>query len=90
MDWRILATTFAAVFLAEMGDKTQIATMSLAAGSSRWPVFLGAALALICTTAIAVAVGEAVSRVIPPVWIRRGAGALFLALGAIYLFGSQK
>ncbi len=90
MDWKLLATTFAAVFLAEMGDKTQIATMSLAAGGSRWPVFLGAALALIATTAIAVAVGEAVSRLIPPAWIRRGAGVLFLALGAVYLFGSER
>ncbi len=90
MDWRIAATTFAAVFLAEMGDKTQIATMTFAAGSSRWPVFLGAALALVCTTAIAVAVGEAVSRLVPPVWIRRGAGALFVALGVVYLFGSQR
>ncbi len=90
MDWKVLATTFAAVFLAEMGDKTQIATMSLAAGSSRWPVFLGAALALVATSAIAVLAGEVVSRVIPPAWIRRGAGALFLALGVVYLFGSER
>lgn len=90
MDWKVLGTTFAAVFLAEMGDKTQIATMSLAAGSSRWPVFLGAALALVATTAIAVLVGEAMSRFVPLPWIRRGAGALFLALGAIYLLGPQR
>ena len=87
MDWKLLASTFAAVFLAEMGDKTQLATMSLAAGGSRWAVFAGAALALVLTSAVAVLAGEVVARVVPPVWIRRGAGLLFLALGALYLFG---
>ncbi|HET6921656.1 MAG TPA: TMEM165/GDT1 family protein [Anaeromyxobacteraceae bacterium] len=87
MDWKLFASTFAAVFLAEMGDKTQLATMSLAAGGSRWVVFGGAALALVLTSAVAVLAGEVVARVVPPVWIRRGAGLLFLVLGALYLFG---
>jgi len=87
MDWKLLGSTFAAVFLAEMGDKTQLATMSLAAGGSRWVVFAGAALALVATSAVAVLAGEAVARVVPPIWIRRAAGLLFLVLGALYLFG---
>ena len=87
MDWKLFASTFAAVFLAEMGDKTQLATMSLAAGGSRWAVFAGAALALVATSAVAVLAGEVVSRLVPPIWIRRGAGALFLALGLLYLLG---
>lgn len=88
MDWKLFASTFAAIFLAELGDKTQLATLSLAAGgSSRLIVFAGAALALVATSAIAVVAGEAVSRVIPPVWIRRGAGVLFIVLGAIFLLG---
>ena len=87
MDWKLLASTFAAVFLAEMGDKTQLATMSLAAGGSRWAVFGGAALALVLTSAVAVLAGEVVARVVSPIWIRRGAGLLFLVLGALYLFG---
>jgi putative Ca2+/H+ antiporter (TMEM165/GDT1 family) len=87
MDWKLFASTFAAIFLAELGDKTQLATLSLASGGSRWIVFGGAALALVASTAIAVLAGEAVSRVIPPVWIRRGAGALFLVLGLAFLFG---
>jgi putative Ca2+/H+ antiporter (TMEM165/GDT1 family) len=90
MDWKLFASTFAAVFLAEMGDKTQLATMSLAAGGSRWVVFAGAALALVLTSAVAVLAGEVVARVVPPVWIRRGAGLLFLALGALYLFGKAE
>ena len=87
MDWKLFASTFAAIFLAELGDKTQLATLSLASGGSRWIVFGGAALALVASTAIAVLAGEAVSRVISPVWIRRGAGVLFLVMGLAFLFG---
>ncbi len=89
MEWKLLVSTFAVIFLAELGDKTQLATFSLAAGgTSRWAVFLGAALALIATSAIAVLIGEAVSRVVPLHWLRRGAGVLFLVLGVVFLVGS--
>lgn len=87
MDWKLFASTFAAIFLAEMGDKTQLATMSLSAGSSRWVVFAAAATALVATSAVAVIAGEAVARVVPAVWVKRGAGLLFIALGLLYLFG---
>jgi len=87
MDWRIFAATFSAVFLAEMGDKTQLATMTLASGPARWSVFAGAALALAATTLLAVLLGEVVSRVVSPIWIRRGAGAIFIALGLLYVLG---
>jgi putative Ca2+/H+ antiporter (TMEM165/GDT1 family) len=88
IDWRVLASTFAAVFLAELGDKTQLATLSLAAGSgSRFTVFLGASLALVATSAIAVLLGDAVGRAVPALWLRRAAGAAFLVLGAVYLAG---
>ncbi len=90
MDYRLVATTFAMVFLAELGDKTQLATMALASGEerSKWAVFLGAATALVATTAIAVLAGEAVSRAVPEVWIQRGAAVLFLAIGAWTLWES--
>lgn len=87
MDWRLFATTFAAVFLAEMGDKTQLATLSLAAGGSRWVVFAASALALVATSAIAVLAGEAVARHVPPTVVRRAAGALFVVLGLVFLVG---
>jgi len=86
MDWRLFFTTFGLIFLAEMGDKTQLATLTMAAsGSSRWLVFAGAALALVATSAVAVIAGEAVSRVVPTVWLHRVAGVAFLVLGALYL-----
>jgi putative Ca2+/H+ antiporter (TMEM165/GDT1 family) len=87
MDWRLFGSTFLAVFLAEMGDKTQLATLSLAAGGSRRLVFAASATALVATSAIAVLAGDLVSRVLPPIWIRRAAGALFLAMGAVFLLG---
>jgi putative Ca2+/H+ antiporter (TMEM165/GDT1 family) len=90
MDWKLFASTFAAIFLAEMGDKTQLATLSLAAGSSRWVVFAASALALVATSAIAVLAGEVVSRLVPPVWIKRTAGALFLILGVVFLLSKPE
>ena len=88
MDWKLLTSTFGLIFLAELGDKTQLATLTLAAsGRSRLLVFLGAASALVLTSAIAVLVGEGIARVVPEVWIRRAAGLGFLVLGALYLAG---
>ena len=90
VDWKLFTSTFAAIFLAEMGDKTQLATLSAASGdTSRWVVFAAAALALVSTTAIAVAAGEGVSRLIPPVWTKRAAGALFVVLGVLMLWGTR-
>jgi len=89
VDWKLFGTTFLAIFLAEMGDKTQLATLSAASAGSRWVVFAAAALALVSTTLIAVLAGEALTRVIPPVWIKRAAGALFIVLGVLYLWGAK-
>jgi len=89
VDWKIFGTTFVAIFVAEMGDKTQLATLSAAAGGSRMSVFAGSALALVCTSAIAVLLGEGLSRLISPLWIKRAAGALFLILGILYLWETR-
>ena len=91
MDPKLFFSTFMAIFLAEMGDKTQLATMSMAAGAkSRWSVFLGASLGLVLTSALAVLGGDVVSRYVPANWVKRGAGLLFLVLGTLYLFGGGK
>jgi putative Ca2+/H+ antiporter (TMEM165/GDT1 family) len=90
MDWKLFLTTFMAIFLAELGDKTQLATLSLSAGStSRATVFAASACALICTSALAVLGGDLVARYVPPIWIQRGAGALFIVLGAVFLIRSS-
>jgi putative Ca2+/H+ antiporter (TMEM165/GDT1 family) len=90
VDWKLFGTTFAAIFLAEMGDKTQLATLSAASGgASRWVVFAASALALVSTSAIAVAAGEGVSRLVPPVWTKRAAGALFVVLGLLLLWSTR-
>lgn len=89
MDWKLALTTFAAVFIAELGDKTQLATFGLASQpGSKLPVLLGASAALLATTVIAVLLGEAVGRLVPPHWLKRGAGVLFIALGVLALVSS--
>ena len=86
MDWKILLSTFGTIFVAELGDKTQLATLSMAAGSrAKWAVFVGAALALCASSAVAVVAGEAVGRVLPAIWLRRIAGGAFIVLGLLYL-----
>jgi Ca2+/H+ antiporter, TMEM165/GDT1 family len=88
MDWKLLVSTFSLVFLAELGDKTQIAILAMAgSGRSRLLVFLGAAGALVATTAIAVLAGETVARLVPEIWLRRAAGLGLVALGLVFLFG---
>jgi putative Ca2+/H+ antiporter (TMEM165/GDT1 family) len=82
VDFKVMLTTFGMIFLAELGDKTQLATFAFAAESkTRFAVFLGAAGALILTSLLAVVFGTAVSRVIPANYIKAGAGALFVLLG---------
>jgi len=86
MDWKLLASTFAAIFVAELGDKTQLATLSLSSGStSRWTIFAGAALALVCTSALGVLGGDIVAKFVSPVWIRRIAGVVFIVMGLQFL-----
>jgi Ca2+/H+ antiporter, TMEM165/GDT1 family len=90
MDLKLFLSTFGVVFLAELGDKTQLATLSLAAsGKSRLTVFVGAAAALVVTSGIGVLVGEALSRVVPAVWIHRAAGAAFIVMGILLLLGRE-
>jgi putative Ca2+/H+ antiporter (TMEM165/GDT1 family) len=86
IEWKTLASTFGAVFIAELGDKTQLATLSMSAGTaSKWTVFFGSALALCTTSAIAVLAGGLVSRFVSPIWLRRIAGGVFVALGVLFL-----
>ena len=86
MDWRVLLTTFGVIFLAEMGDKTQLAAMTMAAQSKRpWAVFIGSALALTAVSAIGVVVGSVVGNYIPLIWIKRAAAVAFIVIGVLIL-----
>ena len=88
MDWRVMLTTFGVIFLAEMGDKTQLAAMTLAAEKKRpWEVFIAASLALIAVSAIGVIVGGVVSQYVPLEWVRRVAAVLFIFIGVLMLLG---
>jgi len=88
MDWRVFLTTFGVIFLAEMGDKTQIAAMTMAAEKKRpWVVFIAASLALTVVSAIGVLVGGALSQYLPLEWIKRGAGVSFIIIGVLVLIG---
>ena len=88
MDWRVLFTTFGIIFLAEMGDKTQLVAMTMAAEKKRpWEVFLGASLALAAVSAVGIIVGTALGQYLPIEWIKRVAGAAFVVIGLLVLIG---
>ncbi len=86
MSWKTALVTFGLIFFAELGDKTQLTTMLLAA-QSRSPaaVFLGAALALVLTSLLGVAVGTALLQVVPQRYIHLGAGVAFIILGFLLI-----
>ena len=84
MDIKLLITVFGIVFLAELGDKTQLATLLFASKSpgNLITVFLGASVALILASAIGVAAGGIVSQYVSPKLLSYVAGAGFLVIGA--------
>lgn len=83
MDWKIFAAVFVSVFIAEMGDKTQLATMLFAADKevSKLTIFIGASLALVATSAIGVLVGGALSEYVSEKHLHYAAGAGFIIIG---------
>ena len=87
MDFQALATVFNGIFLAELGDKTQLATVCFTAegGASRREVFLAAGAALVLTTLLGVIFGAALGRLAPPWLLKAGAGIVFLVMGLLLL-----
>ena len=78
----IVISTFSSVFLAELGDKTQIATLILSAQSGKpLVVFIGASLALVCTSLIGVLLGRWIANTLPRKRFTLMAGALMITLG---------
>ena len=88
MDWRVIITTFGVIFLAEMGDKTQLAAMTMAADTKKpWAVLIGASVALVCVSAIGVVVGGMLGHYVPIVWVKRVAAVAFITIGILILIG---
>jgi len=81
-----VVASFSLTFGAELGDKTQLALVALAAGSGAvWSVFVGGTLALWAVSAIGIAVGATLLRRVPRRWMHRAAAALFAVFGVLAL-----
>ena len=88
MDLKVFATVFVAVFIAELGDKTQIATMLFASDKEvgKLTVFAGASLALIVATAIGVVAGSLLSEYISEKLLSYVAGVGFMLIGSYTIY----
>jgi putative Ca2+/H+ antiporter (TMEM165/GDT1 family) len=88
MDIKIILSTFAAVFLAEFGDKTQIAILGLSSESKKLiSVFVGSAAAMLSATVLAVLFGGLIADYIPEKTVHMVAGLAFLVIGVLMFAG---
>ena len=88
MDWKVFAMTFAAIFTAELADKTQLVGIGMSAKSGKpLSVWLGSVAAYIVVTAISVFLGAILGKYLRPELIKYSGGALFIIIGALMLFG---
>lgn len=91
MDLRLFATVFATIFVAELGDKTQLATLLYASDAShpRLTVFAASASALVLTSALGVLAGSLVAEFASPRVVRWVAGLGFVAVGLWVLLSGE-
>lgn len=85
---QLLLSVFILIFMAEFGDKTQLAVAAMGSINGFWPVWGGATLALALTTVLGVLVGQKLFQKMPVSWIHRGSGVLFLLFGCVALYES--
>lgn len=90
MDLAPLATSSVLIAIAELGDKTQIAVITLSSRFKASSVFFGAMLAFLLVTGIAVAIGDALSYVLPIFWMRITAASIFLVFGFYTVISRKK
>ena len=90
MDWKVFLTVFGAVFIAELGDKTQLATMLFAADKevSKYTVFIAASAALVVASAIGVLAGSLLSEYINEKYLHYIAGTGFVVIGLFTLYNA--
>ena len=87
MDWKLFATTFATIFVAELGDKTQLACVLTAADSRNpWVVFAGSSLALIATSLMGVLFADFICNFVSPAIIKKVAAVAFVVMGTLIYF----
>jgi putative Ca2+/H+ antiporter (TMEM165/GDT1 family) len=90
MDWKVVATTFGMIFLAELGDKTQLAVITLAARTkSPLAVFLGAVGGFGILTLLGAAFGGLITKWIPEGYVKITAGVLFIIFGIWILLSKE-
>ena len=88
MDWKIFWTAFVTLFLAELGDKTQLAVITMTGKTnSAVSVFFGAALALVLVTLLGVLFGSLLGEYIPTEWLQRIVAVAFIIIGVLMLLG---
>jgi putative Ca2+/H+ antiporter (TMEM165/GDT1 family) len=84
MDWKLLLATFGTIFVAELGDKTQLACIMMAAQTRNpWTVFIGASVALVCVSLLGVLLAQVLTQCLSPYWIKKIAAAGFVLLGVL-------
>lgn len=84
---KIMLSTFLLVFVAELGDKTQLTTMMLSAQSgSKLAVFIGSSVALICASLLGVLLGSILDKYIPTNLIQTASAIAFIVIGVLLLF----
>ena len=88
MRLKAMLPIFSSVFMAELGDKTQLATILFMAGGAATAaeVFLASGSALVLSTFLAVMFGAAIARLVPPRALKVMAGLVFMILGAYYIY----
>lgn len=87
MDWKLVLTTLGMVFLAELGDKTQLLVFTLSSQHrAPWAVFLGASLALSAVSLLGAFVGGLVGEFLPTRYVQLGAGILLVAVGGLVIY----
>lgn len=88
MEWKIFGTAFLTLFLAELGDKTQLAVITMTASTqSKLSIFLGASLGLVSVTLVAVLAGGVIGQYVPAEWLQRIVAAAFIVIGVLMLAG---
>jgi len=86
MNVKLFIAIFFLIFVAELGDKTQLTVMAKSAAGDKWTVFAAASTALVCSTLIAVLFGSILDKYVDPKYVKIAAGCVFLIFGVFTLY----